>query len=73
MIECIKTMAKIEIKLKKNDTELSNVTINKNEFENKENMSERTDVRKMRTYHFIYTVISLYKRNLYFLTVRRLK
>lgn len=41
MIECIKTMAKIEIKLKKNDTELSNVTINKKEFENKENMSER--------------------------------
>ena len=40
MIECIKTMAKIEIKLKKNDTELSNVTINKKEFENKENMSE---------------------------------
>lgn len=40
MIECIKTMAKIEIKLKKNDTELSNVTINKNEFEN---MSERTE------------------------------
>ena len=43
MIECIKTMAKIEIKLKKNDTELSNVTINKKEFENKENMSERTE------------------------------
>ena len=43
MIECIKTMAKIEIKLKKNDTELSNVTINKNEFENKENRSERTE------------------------------
>ena len=69
MIECIKTMAKIEIKLKKNDTELSNVTINKNEFENK----VCQNVRKMRTYHFIYTVISLYKRNLYFLTVRRLK
>lgn len=43
MIECIKTMAKIEIKLKKNDTELSNVTINKKEFENKENMSECTE------------------------------
>ena len=43
MIECIKTMAKIEIKLKKNDTELSNVTINKKEFENKENMSERME------------------------------
>ena len=43
MIECIKTMAKIEIKLKKNDTELSNVTINKKEFENKENMSERAE------------------------------
>jgi len=36
-------MAKIEIKLKKNDTELSNVTINKKEFENKENMSERME------------------------------
>lgn len=70
MIECIKTMAKIEIKLKKNDTELSNVTINKNEFENKENMSERTENENI---PFIYTVISLYKRNLYFLTVRRLK
>ena len=43
MIECIKTMAIIEIKLKKNDTELSNVTINKKEFENKENMSERME------------------------------
>lgn len=43
MIECIKTMEKIEIKLKKNDTELSNVTINKKEFENKENMSERME------------------------------
>ena len=50
MIECIKTMAKIEIKLKKNDTELSNVTINKKEFENKENMSERTENENIQFY-----------------------